>query len=201
MHLRGIVSGLAPQFLDSSQAMKLRLIVLLWFAATAASFGYGDRIVHCRTQMVSIGIAVDMFEIDCDRYPTAADGLAALLVCPDQALSNRWKGPYLKDSIPIDPWGRPYVYRSPGIHSNAAYNLYSCGADGVSRSDGNDLDDINSWDKSFNKRDSLWQHYNRLAMREWIITTLTGPISITLVIILVLLCLLWKLTKSQSGAP
>jgi len=199
--LRCIVSAVSPQSLDSSQAMKLRLIVLLCFAATAASFGYQSQPMICITEMGSIGLALDMFENDCGRYPTTADGLAALLVCPDPALSNRWKGPYLKLGIPIDPWGQPYVYRSPGIHSNAVYELYSCGADGVSRSDGNDVDDLNSWDNSFKTRDSLWQHYNRLAKKERIITTLTSPISITVAVVLGLGLLLWMVGKSKSSEP
>jgi hypothetical protein len=78
-------------------------------------------------------------------YPTTAEGLAALLNCPTNIASNRWRGPYL-DRNQTDPWGDDYVYRCPGIHKTNGYDLYSCGADGISKSGGSDLDDINNWD-------------------------------------------------------
>jgi hypothetical protein len=59
--------------------------------------------------------------------------------------SGKWHGPYL-DKIPQDPWGNNYVYCCPGVHSTNGYELYSCGFDGISKSGGDDLDDINNWD-------------------------------------------------------
>lgn len=91
--------------------------------------------------------ALGQFEVDVGRYPTTAEGLAALIQCPTNLLSSHWHGPYL-DKIPVDPWGTPYGYIGPGVHNPNAYDLYSCGADGISKTHGNDLDDINNWDPS-----------------------------------------------------
>jgi hypothetical protein len=64
---------------------------------------------------------------------------------PTNVPDGRWRGPYL-DKIPQDIWKNNYVYRCPGIHNTNAYDLYSCGFDGISVSGGEDLDDINNWD-------------------------------------------------------
>ena len=94
---------------------------------------------------MSIKTAFDAFAADCGRYPTTSEGFAALLNCPTNISPSRWRGPYL-DRKPIDPWGDDYVYRYPGIHNTNSFDLYSCGVDGISKSEGNDLDDINNWD-------------------------------------------------------
>lgn len=46
----------------------------------------------------------------------------------------------------MDPWDNPYVYHCPGIHNPDSFDLYCCGADGVSKSGGDDYDDVNNWD-------------------------------------------------------
>jgi len=83
--------------------------------------------------------AIDLFELDNGRFPTSGEGLAALRTAPSGV--TRWKGPYLKRSIPKDPWGRPYIYRSPGQHNKEDYDLFSYGPDGV---EGN-KDDVTNW--------------------------------------------------------
>ena len=85
----------------------------------------------------TISLALDLFEMDCGRYPTAEEGLAALRTNPG-SLQN-WKGPYLKKS-PKDPWGKPYNYKFPGTHNND-YDLSSSGPNGVEADD----DDIVNW--------------------------------------------------------
>jgi general secretion pathway protein G len=56
--------------------------------------------------------AIDNFRLDVGRYPTAEEGLNALVVKPDNA--DNWAGPYLKKGVPLDPWGHAYVYQLPG---------------------------------------------------------------------------------------
>jgi general secretion pathway protein G len=56
---------------------------------------------------------------------------------------DRWQGPYLQKQVPLDPWNRPYSYKSPGDHGD--YDLYSYGADGQPGGKGEDVD-ITSWD-------------------------------------------------------
>jgi general secretion pathway protein G len=82
---------------------------------------------------------LDVFEIDTGRYPTSDEGLNALLSQP--AGVREWHGPYIERGMPKDPWGNPYVYRSPGQHNTASYDLYSFGPDGAEGGG----DDIDNW--------------------------------------------------------
>ncbi len=95
-----------------------------------------------RAQVELLGTALDTFRLDVGRYPTSQEGLAALMQRPGGA--DRWDGPYLKKDLPLDPWGKPYIYKSPGDHG--PYDIISYGADGVSG--GSDTNsDINSWER------------------------------------------------------
>ena len=94
----------------------------------------------------SIGLALDLFAADNGRYPTGEQGLAALRETPVAAPTPRaWNGPYLKKELPLDPWGRPYLYQSPGNHDTATYDLASFGADGQPGGVGADAD-VTSWE-------------------------------------------------------
>lgn len=90
-----------------------------------------------RAQLENIRNALDMFQLDVGRYPTTEEGLASLRQRPSSA--PRWSGPYLRDELPSDPWGRPYVYRSPG-EGGGNYDIQSYGADGRAGGDGNNAD-------------------------------------------------------------
>jgi len=86
-----------------------------------------SKVKAARIQIQSFSSALDLFYLDAGRYPSTAEGLAAL-VKPASGLTA-WNGPYLKGgSVPSDPWGKPYLYRSPGERS--AYEILSYGADG-----------------------------------------------------------------------
>ena len=74
-----------------------------------------------------LSTALDLFELGVGRFPTTQEGLAALRTAPSGATG--WKGPYLKKKA-SDPWGRKYVYRSPGQHNREDYDLFSTGPDG-----------------------------------------------------------------------
>ncbi len=87
-----------------------------------------------------LSAAIDLFELDNGRYPTREEGLAALRKAPPGA--PHWKGPYLKRPVPLDPWGNPYVYRSPGQHNREDYDLFAYGPDGVEGGE----DDITNWE-------------------------------------------------------
>ena len=88
----------------------------------------------------NISVALDLYELDNGRYPSTEEGLGALLAKPGSSI--KWKGPYLKRE-PMDPWGRKYIYRSPGEH-NTDYDLYSYGPDGVEAGG----DDVVNWEES-----------------------------------------------------
>ena len=94
-----------------------------------------------KLQIEDFSTALDAFRLDMGRYPTSAEGLAALVVQPSGA--TRWNGPYLrKNIIPKDPWGNEYQYRTPGQHG--AFDLYSLGADNAEGGDGENQDVV-SW--------------------------------------------------------
>ena len=93
-----------------------------------------------QTQIASIELALDAFEVDTGFYPQGNAGLGALIEQPSNAQS--WKGPYLKKGVPNDPWGNPYVYVYPGKNNPKGYDLSSVGPDGRAGGD----DDITNWD-------------------------------------------------------
>lgn len=98
-----------------------------------------------REDIMKLDTALQVFQVDCGRYPATSEGLSALIACPTN--TSGWRGPYLKDvvALPNDPWGHFYVYICPGVHNTNAFDLYSCGPDGISQSGGDDPDDINNW--------------------------------------------------------
>ena len=91
-------------------------------------------------QIQMLSTALDLFYLDVGRYPSTDEGLAVLYKKPD-TLSG-WAGPYLDKGVPKDPWGRDYVYKSPGEHG--AYDLSSLGGDGSEGGEGDDKD-ITNW--------------------------------------------------------
>ena len=93
-----------------------------------------------KAQIELFGTALDTFRLDVGRYPTTQEGLKALREQPSGV--EGWQGPYLPKEIPLDPWGRPYVFKSPGEHGD--YDLISYGRDGVQGGEGED-EDIVSW--------------------------------------------------------
>jgi general secretion pathway protein G len=96
-----------------------------------------------KAQIETLGAALDAFRLDVGRYPTSAEGLDALNTQPAGVAG--WHGPYLKKRIPPDPWGHPYVFKSPGEVNPHDYDLLSYGSDGQPGGDG-DAADIKSWE-------------------------------------------------------
>jgi general secretion pathway protein G len=76
-------------------------------------------------QVKDLENAAKMFKLDVGRYPSAAEGLGALVNRPGTATG--WSGPYLEKGVPKDPWGSDYFYENPGRHGEI--DIYSLGAD------------------------------------------------------------------------
>lgn len=93
-----------------------------------------------RAQIDALEKALDAFRLDIGRYPSTAEGLNALMAAP--AGASKWAGPYLKKGVPPDPWGRPYLYKSPGEHGE--FDLQTLGRDGTPGGNGIDAD-IGNW--------------------------------------------------------
>lgn len=94
-----------------------------------------------RAQIENFMSALDSYFLDVGSFPTSQQSLAALRIRPEGVA--KWNGPYLKKEVPTDPWGNPFVYRSPG--RNGGYEIVALGADGKEGGE-NDNADINSWE-------------------------------------------------------
>ena len=89
-----------------------------------------------KAQIESLEKALDQYRLDTRRYPSAEEGLQALVSKPENAAG--WNGPYLKKAVPADPWGRPYAYRTPG--QKGEYEVFTYGRDGKPGGTGDDAD-------------------------------------------------------------
>ena len=99
------------------------------------------RATAARTDVHNIMQALKLYKLDNLRFPTAEQGLQALVVRPTTAPApTNWK-PYL-EKLPNDPWGRPYQYLNPGVQGEV--DVMSFGADGQSGGEGKNAD-IGSW--------------------------------------------------------
>ena len=124
------------------------LVVIVVIAILAGLVGpmvfqnVGDaKVSAAKAQLELFGLALGQYRLDNDYYPSTAQGLEALRTQPsgDPAARN-WRGPYLKKPVPLDPWGRPYIYQSPGDSSKTGYDLLTYGRDGKAGGTGEDGD-------------------------------------------------------------
>lgn len=101
----------------------------------------GSRVTAARTEVNNLMQALKLYKLDNMRYPSAEQGLDALVRKPTTGTPPpNWK-PYL-DKLPADPWGNPYQYANPGVKGEI--DVYSFGADGRAGGEGRDAD-IGSW--------------------------------------------------------
>ncbi|HEX2529773.1 MAG TPA: type II secretion system major pseudopilin GspG [Geminicoccus sp.] len=117
------------------------LVILGLLAALAGPrvLGYlsSARSDTAKLQIENLSQALELYKLDNGAYPSTAQGLAALVAAPSGAPS--WRGPYLtKAELPKDPWGRDYVYRSPG--QQGPFDLGSLGSDGTPGGQGDAAD-------------------------------------------------------------
>ena len=124
------------------------LVVIVVIAILAGLVGpmvfqnVGDaKVSAAKAQLELFGLALDQYRLDNDYYPSTAQGLEALRSAPiGDPPARNWRGPYLKKSVPLDPWGRPYVYKSPGDSTKTGYDLLTYGRDGKLGGSGEDGD-------------------------------------------------------------
>ena len=93
-----------------------------------------------KAQIELLGQALDQYRLDVGAYPSTQEGLQALMANPGV---ENWDGPYLKKNLPMDPWGKPYLYQNPGSHGE--YDLSSYGRDGKVGGEGEDKD-VDNWE-------------------------------------------------------
>lgn len=142
-----VTRGWRPGFTLLELLVVLAIIATLVAVVAPSIFrNVGDaKTAAAKSQLEIFGLALDAYRIDNDTYPTSDQGLAALRTKPTSGTAPRnWRGPYLRKDVPVDPWGRPYVYVAPGVENPTSYDLYTLGRD--AKAGGADEDaDITSW--------------------------------------------------------
>lgn len=99
------------------------------------------KVAAADSQIEIFGLALDAYRMDNDWYPSTPQGLAALAAPPSgDPPARRWRGPYLKKGIPLDPWDRPYVYEGPSDAHPESYEVRTLGRDGKPGGTGEDAD-------------------------------------------------------------
>ncbi len=113
----------------------LALLAGLVGPAVMERFG-GAKTKTAKLQIEEIAKSLDIYKLDTGRYPTTAEGLAALDKKPGSV--SGWNGPYMKDGVPTDPWGNPYRYANPG--PSGGLEILSLGADNAPGGEGENAD-------------------------------------------------------------
>lgn len=137
------------QFSHKSQGFTLieMLVVLVIIGMLAGLVGpklFGrvdsSKVKTAEVQIKMLKGSLETFRLDVGRFPTQAEGLLVLNQSPSEERARaHWRGPYLDQDVPLDPWGAPYLYSLPGAN-NQAFALYSLGGDGKRGGEGIDAD-------------------------------------------------------------
>lgn len=120
------------------------LVIMGLLAGLVAPRLFGNlsqsKVKAASVQVQTLRSAVENLQLDLGRYPTAEEGLSLLSKAPaDPALASKWRGPYLNNELPLDPWDQPYQYAIPGA-GGQPFALYSLGADKKAGGEGDDKD-------------------------------------------------------------
>jgi general secretion pathway protein G len=97
-----------------------------------------SKVTAADTQIRMLKAAIETMRLDVGRFPTQEEGLQMLVQPPqDERIARKWRGPYLSEAVPLDPWGNAYNYR-PATATTMV--LFSFGADGQAGGEGIDAD-------------------------------------------------------------
>jgi general secretion pathway protein G len=131
----------------------IELLVVIAIIATLAAVvapavfrNVGDaKVSAAKSQIEILAMALNSYRLDNDSYPATEQGLEALRTLPVNGdVPRNWKGPYLSRVVPLDPWGRPYLYVAPGRENPTSFDLYTLGRDARPGGEGEDAD-VTSW--------------------------------------------------------
>ena len=131
-------------FIEILASLAIMLTLSATVAVSAVKYIEKARRTAAITQIDAFKAALQVYRLDCGRYPTKEQGLQALWEKPYLSpVPSGWNGPYVDSEIGADPWGGAYIYMVPGEH-DLAYSIKSLGADGEEGGEGNDADVV-SW--------------------------------------------------------
>ncbi len=142
----GILSERGFSFLELMVVVVILGILATYIAPRFMGRTDDAKAVKAKVDILAIETALKLYKLDNGDYPTTEQGLAALVEKPStEPVPLNWKekGYLEKARVPVDPWGKEYLYLSPGVHDD--YDLISYGADGVQGGEGKNKD-VNSWD-------------------------------------------------------
>lgn len=140
-----MISGIRRRFFTFIEIMVVVIIIGILAAIIMPKF-FGRteeaKVNAAKSQIAIFSTTLDAYQLDNDNYPTTEQGLNALIVKPTMPpIASNWRGPYLANAIPQDPWGNKYVYKCPGDHNQSSYDISSNGPDGKAGTS----DDITNW--------------------------------------------------------
>jgi general secretion pathway protein G len=142
----GLVTRTLPRPAGGFTLLELLVVmVIIGLLAGYVAPRYFSQVSKSEVKVVQAQInafekALDTYRLDVGRYPNTEEGLAALVARPQN--EPKWNGPYLQKGVPLDPWGKPYQYKSPGEHREV--DVWSFGKDGQPGGTG-EAADITSW--------------------------------------------------------
>ncbi len=142
----GILSEEGFSFLELMVVVVILGILATYIAPRFMGRTDDAKAVKAKVDIFAIETALKLYKLDNGNYPTTEQGLAALVEKPStEPVPLNWKekGYLEKSKVPTDPWGKEYLYLSPGVHDD--YDLISYGADGAQGGEGKNKD-VNSWD-------------------------------------------------------
>jgi general secretion pathway protein G len=143
---RKVATGVTPRRPHGFTLLELLVVlVIIGLLAGYVAPRYFSQVGRSEVKVTQAQInafekALDTYRLDLGRYPSTEQGLAVLVSKPQN--EPKWNGPYLQKTVPLDPWGKPYQYKSPGEHGE--FDLWSFGKDGQPGGTG-EAADITSW--------------------------------------------------------
>jgi general secretion pathway protein G len=116
------------------------VVVIIGILAGIAVVKFSGRVgqsqeAAAKATIQAISMALALYEVDNGHYPSS---LEALVSDPGNAIN--WRGPYLEQGLPADPWGNPFVYTFPSPRNPNSFDLRSYGADQIESDN-----DITNW--------------------------------------------------------
>ena len=135
----------APKNLSAGFTLLEMLVVLVIIGLLAGLVGPQllgrvdtSKVIAADTQIRMLKAAIETMRLDVGRFPTEQEGLEMLMKPPqDERIARKWRGPYLSENVPVDPWSNPYVYLPA---TGTTMVLFSHGADGKLGGEGIDAD-------------------------------------------------------------